>query len=301
MPELPEAETVARELDRQVGGRRLGEVWVGRADVIHGSGAPLDTALPGRRVVRVHRRGKRVVLELRPAGSLVFHMGMSGRVIVCPARREVERHTHLRLGIAGTRREVRFVDPRRFGGVWLLADGALSVDRPLRELGPEPLTLTRTGFRNLLRRRRQVKALLMDQYAIAGLGNIYCDESLHAARIHPLRRADLLRADEADRLLRAIKSTLRQAIRFNGTTFRSYRQANGDAGSFQRRLKVYQREGEPCRRCGRTIARWLIAGRSTFFCATCQPRGDNRRGSASPHPCAKAPRPGGRVGARSPD
>lgn len=283
MPELPEAETVARELDRHVRGRRLGDVWVGREDIIHGDGAALGSVLPGRTVSSVHRRGKRVVLELRPTGSLVFHMGMSGRVIVCPARREVEPHTHMRLGIGGTARELRFVDPRRFGGVWLLCGTEGPVDRPLRELGPEPLTLTPAGFRAVLQRRRQIKALLMDQYAIAGLGNIYCDESLHAARIHPLTRADRLDGEAAGRLLRVIKSTLRRAIRFNGTTFLSYRRANGEAGSFQKRLRVYQREGQPCRRCGTAIQRRLIAGRSTFFCPACQRLSRRREAGTARH------------------
>lgn len=277
MPELPEAETVARELARHLVGRRLTRVRVLRQDVVHGDGRPFAQAVAGRAVLNVGRRGKRVVLELAPRGSLVFHMGMSGRVSVCAARGRVAPHTHLRMGIGGTREEVRFVDPRRFGGVWFVDDGVEPVCRPLRELGLEPLTLTAARFRRVLQRRRQLKALLMDQYVVAGLGNIYCDESLHAARLHPLTRADTLDAAAAGRLLRAIKATLRRAIQYNGSTLMDYRQPNGQPGGFQRLHRVYQREGQPCRACGALVVRALVAGRSTFFCPRCQKKETSKR------------------------
>ena len=138
-------------------------------------------------------------------------------------------------------------------------------------LGAEPLELTAAAFRRLLTRRRQIKGLLLDQRVIAGIGNIYCDEALFAAGVYPLRLAAALDAREAGRLLRAIKSTLNSAIRHRGSTLTDYRQADGAEGSFQQHHRVYQREGKPCRKCGTVIERLVVAGRSTFVCAVCQP------------------------------
>lgn len=272
MPELPEAETIARELNAVLSGRRLGRVIVTRRDIIHGDPRPLSTILPGRRVVGVHRRAKRVVVNLEPEAYLIFALGMTGQLTVCERRRLVERHTHLRIAIVGQSRELRFVDPRRFGGVWCQAGADRHVGKRLGEVGPEPLPMRLVPFRSILARRRQIKALLMDQRMIAGLGNIYCDESLHHAGVHPLRRADTLSAVEASRLLRSVKSTLRRAIRLNGTTFADYRRIDGSRGSFQDHHCVYGRSGQHCRSCGETILRITAAGRSTFFCPKCQPR-----------------------------
>jgi formamidopyrimidine-DNA glycosylase len=227
--------------------------------------------------VGVRRRAKRVIVELDGPVSLVFRLGMTGRLFVVDSEAHVEKHTHLRIAIEGTGRELRFRDPRRFGGVWCVASG--DGDRSDAKLGVEPLDATPAQFRTVLARRRQIKALLMDQSAIAGLGNIYCDESLHAARIHPLSRADRLDAEAVGRLLRAIKTILRRAIRFNGSTLMDYRDADGREGSFQKLHRVYQREGDPCRTCRTPIRRILAAGRSTFYCPQCQPkRGRGRTG-----------------------
>ncbi len=270
MPELPEAETIARQLQRQLSGRTLGRVRLTRTDIVHGDPRPLGMLLPGRQILRVSRRAKRVIFALDDGIELVFRLGMTGRMIVCPVKHPVEKHTHLRITIDGTSNELRFCDPRRFGGVWCLTGSKRSIGKPLGEVGLEPLEMTPAAFRAALSRRRQIKALLMDQTVIAGLGNIYCDESLHAAGIHPLTRADTLNSDRANRLLRAIRMTLHKAIRFNGSTLMDYRDAAGREGSFQKLHRVYQREGEPCRTCKAPIQRILAAGRSTFFCPRCQ-------------------------------
>lgn len=277
MPELPEAETIARQLHRELAGRKLAAVRLSRRDIVHGDPRPLGTLLPGRRVARVSRRAKRVMLTLDDGIELVFRLGMTGRMIVCPTDNPVEKHTHLRIMIEGTCNELRFCDPRRFGGVWCLTGSGRSIGRPLGEVGLEPLEVTPAAFRVTLSRRRQIKALLMDQSVIAGLGNIYCDESLHAAGIHPLTRADTLGPDRANRLLRAIRMTLRKAIRFNGSTLMDYRDADGREGSFQKLHRVYQRKGEPCRTCHTPIRRILAAGRSTFFCPRCQRKSRNAK------------------------
>lgn len=292
MPELPEAETIARELDRRLSGATLGRVVLSRRDMVHGDSRPLARLLKGRRVEGVRRRAKRVIFDLQPscdrqpqatdwrpqAMELVFHLGMSGRLILAPVAggrltpdAPRDRHTHLRIAIPDRHCELRFCDPRRFGGIWCFAGGDRHVGRKLGELGPEPLELKAAQFRQILNRRRQIKSLLLDQRAVAGLGNIYCDEALHAARIHPRTRANALDQSESRRLLRAIKTTLNRAIRHNGSTLVDYRQADGTAGSFQRYHRVYQRTGDPCKRCGTTIKRIIASGRSTFLCLCCQP------------------------------
>ncbi len=271
MPELPEAETIARGLDRGLTGHVLDRVRVARKDVIHGDPRPLSRLLPGRRVVRVHRRAKRVIVTLKPDAELVFHLGMSGRLTMDRADGPVEKHTHLRVAVRGENFELRFRDPRRFGGVWCYAGSTRHVGRRLGPLGVEPLEATPGCFRQLLSRRRQIKALLLDQRAIAGIGNIYCDEALHAAGVHPLTQAGTLDTARAGRLLRAIKSTLNRAIRFNGSTLVDYRGADGAEGSFQKHHRVYQRTGQPCRACGTPIEHMQVAGRSSFFCPCCQP------------------------------
>lgn len=268
MPELPEAESIARGIRAELLGRTIDRVAVSRTDFIHQAPAPLERLLPGRRVAEVARRGKRVLLNFDSGAGLILRLGMSGRVTICEPREPLEPHTHVRMIVRETGRELRFRDPRRFGGIWWreTTDG----DADHGNLGPEPLTVTREEFRRILRRRRKIKALLMDQRAVAGLGNIYCDESLHAAGLHPETVAVSISIDATDRLRRAIRGVLRRAIRHNGTTLLDYRSPDGAEGSFRRLHRVYQREGEPCRTCGTNIIRILAAGRSTFFCPNCQ-------------------------------
>ncbi len=291
MPELPEAETIARQLHEALAGRRLAAVQLLRTDIVHGDPRPLASIVCGRCVRKVSRRAKRVILELDAGIELIFRLGMTGRVVVCAADEPVEKHTHLRIGIdtasrkppplprgdKGGSHELRFIDARRFGGVWCLTGSDRSIGKPLGEVGVEPLEVKAAAFRTVIHRRRQIKALLMDQTVIAGLGNIYCDESLHAAGIHPLTAADTLSPVRADRLLRAIRATLRKAIRFNGSTLMDYRDADGREGSFQKLHRVYQRHGQPCRTCRSAIRRILAAGRSTFFCPRCQGRRRTQR------------------------
>ncbi len=271
MPELPEAETIARELHRRLAGEALGRVYVSRRDIVHGDPRPLSRILPSRSVVAVRRRAKRVILDLQPAAELVFHLGMSGRLTVNSSGEQVEKHTHLRIEICRKGCELRFRDPRRFGGVWCFAGGERCVGKLLGPLGPEPLETSPASFRRILNRQRQIKALLLDQRIIAGLGNIYCDEALHAAGIHPLCQANTLNEPQGRRLLRTIKSTLKKAIRFNGSTLMDYRQADGTKGSFQKFHRIYQRADKPCLTCGTKIERILAAGRSSFICPMCQP------------------------------
>lgn len=275
MPELPEAETIARQLHAQLAGRRLSDIWLARQDIVKTPGIDLAKILDGREVVRVYRRAKRVVIELDSTGLLIFGLGMTGRLTVVPAMAEIEKHTHLRIGVAALAAELRFRDPRRFGGIWF-CDARDSLQQThqqsdgLESLGIEPLTCTVRQFGGLLERKRQIKALLMDQRVVAGLGNIYCDEALHAAGIHPLQHAHSLTGAQVTALLKSIKTVLQRAIRSKGSTLMDYRGADGAKGAFQRLHRVYGREGEPCKKCGTAIQRIQAAGRSTHFCPRCQ-------------------------------
>ena len=296
MPELPEAETTARMVRAALVARTVTAVRLRRRELLHGDRRPLSTTLGGCQLVDVTRRAKRVVLHFEPARLLVVRLGMTGRLLVCPPAEPRDRHVHLRMGFAGLDRELRFRDVRRFGDLWCLTEraGLAELDEtsgspagdasprhrstspslpghPLLGLGPEPLELTLAGFVPLLQRARPLKSLLLDQSIIAGLGNIYVDESLHAAGLHPLTPGCEVDRPQAQRLLRAIQRILRRAINHGGTTFMDYRAPNGEAGTFLRRLHVYQRAGQPCHGCGTTLTLIRVLGRATVFCPRCQP------------------------------
>ncbi|GMV98816.1 MAG: formamidopyrimidine-DNA glycosylase [Phycisphaerae bacterium] len=307
MPELPEVETVARGVGRLATGRVIASVRLIRPDVAHGQARPSDRLLRGRRIECVSRRGKQIHIDFSGGLSMIVHLGMTGRLSVCPKTAPQDPHTHLRMAFADRDDELRFVDPRRFGGVWLIAsaprpdrggderstgqpatqsDAAPRAARPslrspearrwygrrLPPVGEDPLTLSLADWRRLLARRRQIKALLLDQRPISGVGNIYCDEALHRAGIHPLRRANELPPAAVDRLYRALRRVLIEAIAAGGSSVNDYRDADGKAGWFQTRHRVYGREGRTCRRCRTPIEKILAAGRGTHFCPHCQPR-----------------------------
>lgn len=272
MPELPEVETIVRELRPHLTGAKVRRVVVARRDVLHGDPRPIEKLARDRTIERVARRAKRIVMTLDMDLCIVVHLGMSGRLSICDPGEPLLPHTHLRFLFHGRKPELRFRDPRRFGGVWCLGNGDVWRGRTLGEVGVEPFDLRPKAFTLLLTRKRPVKSLLLDQTLIAGLGNIYCDESLFGAGIHPLRIAETLSDVEGRRLLRSIKSTLRRSIRYHGTTLLDYRRANGEFGGFRRLLRVYGRDGEPCRKCRTPLQRVVLTGRSTVFCPRCQPQ-----------------------------
>jgi formamidopyrimidine-DNA glycosylase len=265
MPELPEVQTVVTSLRPRVVGRVVSDVTLRRTDILTPRGINLIALLKGRAIASVERRAKRVVFTLDDANGFYIHLGMSGQLTVESPAAEVRKHTHLILHLADT--DVRFRDPRRFGGVfWLGRDGSGE-----ENLGPEPLTLTPRRLGTLLAgTRRAIKTALLDQRLIAGIGNIYADEALFAAGIHPCRPANELTADEVARLNRAIKLTLRRAIRHRGSTLRDFVDAANSPGDYRLRHRVYDREGEPCPKCKSDIERIVLGGRSTCFCPACQ-------------------------------
>ena len=283
MPELPEVENIALGLRPALAGKRVVRVWVGTPLVIRGPHRrrwrPFMAELTGRCIASVTRRAKRLILTTEGGLALVFQLGMTGKFLLQNSARGLVAHPpkHTRLTLSfrdGT--ELLFVDPRRFGRVWCLRD--LDPEAPdttmeaagLTPLGPEALDMKPRAFAALLRTNRPIKSLLLDQSRIAGLGNIYVDESLWAAGIHPARAGLSLTAAEAATLLREIKGVLRRAIRAGGTTFSDFRNVHGDMGRFRDRLRVYGRQGEPCPRCGTTIRYLRVAGRGTHICPRCQ-------------------------------
>jgi len=285
MPELPEAETIARQLHAAIVGEALRDIRLARHDILRNAGPAEIRALKGRRVRHVQRRGKRVVIELDGDARLIFALGMTGQLTVTERSAPCPMHTHLRIRLGHTPREIRFRDPRRFGGVWLL-NGRDSGDGDQRDRTPlptgvEPLEVDLRAFRALLQRRRQIKALLLDQDVIAGMGNIYADEALHRAGIHPLTPAGDLDAKQSAALLRAIRHVLRAAINHRGTTLLDYRTADGQLGDYRKHHRVYQRTGLPCKRCGSPIEHILVCARSTHFCPSCQPALRPNRGRST--------------------
>jgi formamidopyrimidine-DNA glycosylase len=274
MPELPEVETVVRTLRPRLVGRLIRAVRLERPDVLQPAGTDLAGHLLGRTVRAIERRGKRIIIELNNGNRFYVHLGMTGRLTVELPDAPVKSHTHLVIEVTepanGTSlQQVRFQDPRRFGGVWWLGRTETGSER----MGPEPLAIRwRQLAARLAKTRRPIKSALLDQTLIAGLGNIYVDESLFRAGVHPLTLASALELDQVRKLTRAIKLVLNTAIRHRGSTLRDYRDAEGKAGGFQQRHKVYAREGKPCTACKAKIERIVLGGRSTHFCAKCQAR-----------------------------
>ena len=273
MPELPEVETTARGLRERVVGRQLaaanGMDWPRMLP--NATPEAVDAAIRGRAVELVDRRGKYLLIGLAGDIWLVVHRKMSGNLVLRETDAPPVRHTHLVLRFED-RGELHFVDPRKFGRVYLFLEraelDAFLVDR----LGPEPLAdLTARRFGELLvNRRGRLKSLLLDQRFLAGIGNLYADEILWEARLHPERSAATLTSRERANLLAAIQQVLEAAIERRGTTFSSYLDAAGEPGDNQNFLQVYGRAGQPCPRCNRPIGRRVIAQRGTWFCPRCQ-------------------------------
>ncbi len=274
MPELPEVETIRRELEPELLGRRVERLSVRKQDILLGPRTvrAFRRRVEGRVVSSVSRRAKYLLFQLDAVDWLQVQLRMSGRFAL---GRELPDPGEFRHIVADFRlddgRTLFYDDVRRLGGFRMLTHAEWM--RLEEDLGPEPLEPDFTGarFREILAgRRAPVKNVLMDQRRVAGVGNIYASEALHAARIDPRRPAGQLAAPEVRRLHRAVRRTLVSALAQAGTTFQNYRAVNGRSGGFQSLLRVYGREGEPCIRCGSEIVRTVQAGRSTFYCASCQ-------------------------------
>jgi formamidopyrimidine-DNA glycosylase len=283
MPELPEVETVMRGLAARLQDRVITHAAINRADLRWALPPNLAARLTGARVLSFRRRGKYFFARLSGGDSLLVHLGMSGRMTITPNNAQTgvpalpTAHEHMVL-ITSDNWRVSFVDPRRFGSLDLVPTASEDQHKLLANMGPEPLSpafTPATLSAALANRRNPIKAALLDQTVVAGLGNIYVSEALFRARISPRRLAGTIPGARAARLVPAIKTTLEEAIAAGGSSLRDYRQASGELGYFQHAWKVYAREGEPCEACPGLpacagIQRMVQSARSTFFCAKLQ-------------------------------
>jgi len=272
MPEMPEVETIARNLRKTIVGKRVAGIRLSGLPLRKPVGGTLAEKLQGRVIRKIHRRGKYLIAEMEPHAFWLIHLGMSGRLYYHPTEIQPSKHTHATIFFSdATRLEYR--DPRRFGLLATYEVAKISQIPELRALGVEPLSpkLDREELARLLKKcRSEVKSFLLDQSKIAGLGNIYVCEALHWAGLHPSRRCFTLSREEAGRLVHAVRRTVKQAIRNRGTSFSDFRDSDGKPGDNQKFLRIFQKEGEKCRRCGSMILRMRQGNRSTFYCPCCQ-------------------------------
>ena len=278
MPELPEVETVMRGLRARLEGRRIVRALVARPDMRWALPPDLAARLTGARVAGFRRRAKYILMRLDGGTSVLIHLGMSGRMVLAPRdNAPPPPHEHVRLETDDGWR-VGFVDPRRFGSVDLVPTPAEDAHRLLAGLGPEPFDdgfTPATLSAALARRRTPIKAALLDQRTVAGLGNIYVCEALHRAGISPLRSAHTIRGARAARLVPAIRDVLTEAIAAGGSSLRDYVQPDGELGYFQHAWRVYGRAGEPCAACPGPpscagVRRVVQSARSSFYCPRTQ-------------------------------
>jgi formamidopyrimidine-DNA glycosylase len=271
MPELPEVETIARGLAQRVTGDVIDSIWLGRKpEPLKSPAREIAATLEHSRIATVRRMGKHIVFELekkkasRTQAQWIVHLGMTGRLQVCEPQAEILKHTHAILKLASGR-ELRFVDPRRFGRLSVARAGNFDAG------GIEPLEADLDPFLVLFRgRKTPIKSALLNQKLLRGVGNIYADESLFRAGIRPRRRASTITRDQMAKLLASVKEVLREAIALGGSSISDYVDADGEEGFFQLQHRVYGREGEPCLACKTSIKRIVIAGRSSHYCPRCQ-------------------------------
>src|SRR6184192_317895 len=253
MPELPEVETVARGLRQAVLGRRILSVALGKTDFIDDPAA-LEEHLPGRAIEAIERYGK----------FMLVHLGMTGQMAPSPTAKPREKHTHVCL-LLDDGRELRYTDARRFGRIAYLTE--VPLEQELTRFGADPLEIGKEEFVKRIRERHaRIKALLLDQSVLRGVGNIYADESLWRAKIHPSQLGAKLTCRQAETLWRALQEILRKAIVLRGSSISDFLDAEGEPGEYQRRHRAYGREGKACQRCKTVIRRGMVAGRSSYFC-----------------------------------
>ena len=286
MPELPEVEHLRRTLEPRLRGAKVVSVDLRRRDVVRdASGRRRGRILPeqllvGAHIVQLMRHGKNLALISDCGGIVCVHLGMSGQLFVEAAvdsnnSRTRRDHTHCTWRLWHDHRDwlLRFRDPRRFGGLWLFPSTESFRERRLHQLGPDALSISATQLRDALSGTdRTVKCALLDQGVLAGVGNIYADEALFRAGLHPLSRARSLRLPEIDSLAAAIREVLASAVSAGGSSIRSYIDGNGNAGNFTSKHCVYGRGGKPCLRCGKPLVQATIAQRTTVYCTACQRR-----------------------------
>ena len=278
MPELPEVETIARTLEPAVRGRVIAGVELLYRPLLRRGGRKGLEGLAGRRILGVNRRGKMLLIACESGRTLVFHLKMTGQFSLAAPREARDKHTRFVVRFEDGANELIFRDVRKFGFLLCLEGDPMAACAELACLGPEPLDVGLAEFAALVGRRKgRIKSLLLDQTAIAGIGNVYADEMLFDARIHPGMPASSLGKRAVERLYDSMKKILTLAIAEKGSTLRDYRDAEGKAGNFQFFHKVYDRKGEPCVTCGTPVRMTRIGGRSSHFCPKCQRKKAKRK------------------------
>lgn len=274
MPELPEVETIRRSLEKHILNKKIVDVIVRQEKLRWPIPKNLKAKLLHQEFQSISRRGKYLILKFADADFMIIHLGMTGKLFLSSGqsyKKILYKHEHVTFFFE-TGESLAFVDPRKFGSI-LLAKNDPMQHVLLKSLGPEPLEKNFTGeyLYNVSRNKKvNTKQFLMDSKIVVGVGNIYANEALFSAKIHPKRPAKDLTKIECDRLVAIIKDVLRQAIKHGGTTIRDFAGSHGDAGNFQQELKVYGRGGLPCINCGNTLTEIRLGQRTTVFCDTCQ-------------------------------
>jgi formamidopyrimidine-DNA glycosylase len=273
MPELPEVETIVVGLRELITGHIIKDVLIREEKVIaFPPKEEFESSIKGKEIQSVNRRGKYILINLSEGMTMVVHLRMTGRLMVLPKEVDYDKHTHVVFHLENGL-DLRFHNLRKFGRIYLVQDNQFERVGNLTALGPEPLSVdfTLEKFKELLQgRTTNIKALLLKQDFIAGLGNIYTDEALFEAGISPRKLVKDLTDEQIDKLYKAIKAVLQRGIKYGGTSFSDYRNARNEKGDFQNRLSVYKQKGKKCPRCGAEIVKEKIAGRGTHYCPQCQ-------------------------------
>ena len=282
MPEMPEVETVVRDLRPLVVGRTITAIRLGSKKLRKPWSKSWNAKVVGTAVVAIRRRGKWILADLDSGAVLLVHLGMTGQFTAGPATDPIPHHLHFTFAL-NDGSELRYRDVRRFGSVQWIASDALLQQAFAKKLGPEPFDIPVAPFAAALRSaKRNLKAILLDQSIVAGVGNIYADEALHRAGLHPEQRGKLLTMSQVNSLRIAITTVITHAIDNRGSTIRDYIGGSGLRGNFQNEIRVYGLDGTPCPTCQTTIAVLRVAGRSSHFCPVCQPAADQERKRKAP-------------------
>lgn len=271
MPELPEVETIVRGLQKTVVGKKIRNVKVIFPGIVKQDTKNFIRNVGRSKIIMVRRQGKYILIDLSNSKTILTHLGMTGNFLLVKSSSPRNKHNHLIIRFYETRKELRYNDQRKFGKIKSFLTCKEENVSELKKLGPESLNISASDFINLFKKRKgRIKSALLNQQILAGLGNIYADESLFGARIHPSQKIDQLTFPQLRKLHQAIQIILKKAIKAGGSSIENYYKVNGKIGSFQLQHKVYGREGLSCKKCGTKIKRIKISQRSSYFCPRCQ-------------------------------
>jgi formamidopyrimidine-DNA glycosylase len=271
MPELPEVETIARGLQKTVVGKKIKSINIIFPGIVKQDTKKFRKNTEKTKIINVKRRGKYILIDLSNGKTILAHLGMTGNFLLVKSSSPATKHDHLIVRFYENHKELRYNDQRKFGKLKSFPTCKEENISELKKLGPESLNISASDFTNLFQKRKgRIKSALLNQQIIAGLGNIYADESLFEAKIHPSQKIEQLTFPQLRKLHQAIQKILKKAIKAGGSSIENYYNVNGEIGSFQLQHKVYGREGLPCKRCGTKIKRIKISQRSSYFCPKCQ-------------------------------